>query len=107
MLDIKEVALVNVTLSDKVQQLLLIRSGNRKIETGGYRPGFARSLFGGIFTAGDEDSCAVAGEWLAIGNAESVKEYSERLAAEGSLHERLSGNGLSDRLPQKECGFWA
>ncbi|MGN0202661.1 MAG: hypothetical protein ACI399_07155 [Candidatus Cryptobacteroides sp.] len=105
-LDVKEVALAGLVSSDGPQRLLLVRAGKGKADAGGVKPGFVGSLFGGIFTA-EEDSCASSGDWLVLGKAAHVREYSERIAAEGSLKDRLGGNGLAERLPQKECGFWA
>ncbi|MGN1214672.1 MAG: hypothetical protein ACI4TJ_00350 [Candidatus Cryptobacteroides sp.] len=105
-LDIKEVALLEMSSQDETHPLLLVKSGSHKARYDSIRPGYLRCLFGEIFTAGPEDSCAVNGDWLAIGSAACVRQYSQRFSAEGSLRERLADNGLSERLPAKDCGFW-
>lgn len=107
-IDLKEVAIAGLNISDGCEQFLLIRSGSRKgtADSTWNQPGFAKSLFGGIFTATDEKACLRRGEWTIVGSLKGVAEYSEKLNAEGSLKECLTDNGLTERLPGKECGFW-
>ena len=107
-LDLKEVAVINLHLGDRLRQLLLIRPGNRKGGNGVFdfspNAGFISTLFGEIFTGEDETDATVVKGWIVAGAKDCVEEYSNLLGE--SLKERLSGNGMGDRIPQKGCGFW-
>jgi len=109
-LDIKEVAIAYLHFEDNPRQVLLVKPGARKfsVNAGEEFPysGFAKSLFGELFTASSEDSCAVVNGWIVIGERPCVEDYSKMLESQGSLKDCLSDNGLEDRIPQKNCGFW-
>lgn len=106
-LDIKEVAIADINLSDKLHQFVLIKPGNKKAAAStSNRAGYPRTLFGELFTGESEDTTAIINGWLAMGNASAIREYSEKMALEGSLKDCLSDNGLGSRLPQKNSGFW-
>lgn len=107
-LNIKEVAIVGLHFGGSLRQLLFIKPGNGKAEgdVKDFSPfeGFAKTIFGDIFTAGDETASVTAGGWIVAGPRDIVDEYSQ-MSFE-TLEERLSACGLSDRIPQKGCGFW-
>lgn len=105
-LDIKEIAVVNAHIGDRLRQFLLIKPGRKPSSEGiqdfSATAGYAKTLFGEIFTAEDESACTVVNGWIVAGAKDAVEKYSFG----ESLKERLSGNGLGDRIPQKNCGFW-
>ena len=107
-LDIKEVAVVNWHLGDKLRQMILIKPGNKQSADGifDFSPytGYARTIFGETFTGEDETTATLVKGWIAVGAADCVGEYANMLGE--SLKERLASNGLGDRIPQKNCGFW-
>ncbi len=106
--DIKEIAVVNVHFGDELRQMLLFRPGNKKAGEGiqdfSRYSGFARTLFGDIFTGEDESSSVFVKGWIAVGSRECVEKYPDMLGE--TLKDRFSGNGLAERIPQKGCGFW-
>ena len=107
-LNIKEVALVTMRFGDGFGSLLLIRpagSPNADKVKSMACAGFARTIFGDIFTADDESACALVGKWIAIGAQDCVKKYSEAGFLKETLSLRLKSEGL-DRVPQKYCGAW-
>lgn len=107
-LDIKEVAVADIHFGDKLRQLVLIKPGNKQNTDGvfDFSPfsSFVRTLFGDIFTGEDESSATMVKGWIVAGSGDCVEAYSKMMGE--SLKERLSGNGLGDRIPQKGCGFW-
>lgn len=107
-LDIKEVAVADIHFGDKLRQLVLIKPGNKQNADGvfDFSPcsGFVKTLFGDIFTGEDESSATIVKGWIVAGSADCVEAYSKMMGE--NLKERLSGNGLGDRIPQKGCGFW-
>ena len=107
-LNIKEVAVANVHVGDRLRQMLLIKPGVKHpeslVEDFGRFSGFAATLFGDIFRGEDEQSATMVNGWIAAGEPGCVEEYSKMLAE--TLKERMDGNGLGDRIPQKGCGFW-
>lgn len=107
-LDIKEVAVVGANFGESYRQVILVKSGHKKpqVDSSWNCQGFARTLFGEIFSVREEETAQTAGQWLVIGSRSDVREYSDRLLEEGSLKDCLSDNGLGSRLPGKDCGFW-
>ena len=107
-LDIKEVAVVNWHLGDNLRQMILIKPGNKQSAEGvfDFSPysGYARTIFGETFTGEDESSATLVKGWIAAGAADCVAEFGNMLGE--TLKERLSTNGLGDRIPQKGCGLW-
>lgn len=106
-LNIKEVAIVGLHFGGRLRQLLFIKPGGKTVETESdftRMEGFARTVFGDIFTAEDENKSAAVGGWIVAGSRDCVDEFSG-MSFE-TLKERLSACGLSDRIPQKGCGFW-
>lgn len=107
-LGIKEIAVVNTHIAGKLRQVLLIKPGS-KVSAESIRDfspfaGYAQALFGDIFTGEDESSADVVNGWIVAGADDAVREYSKTL--DETLGERLSANGLGDRIPSKGCGFW-
>lgn len=51
--------------------------------------GFASSVFGNVFTAEDESTCALAHGWIVIGAADCVAEYSKTNFLRETLASRL------------------
>jgi hypothetical protein len=108
-LDIKEVAIIGINAADKVAQLLLIKPGSRQkdCEPSQFtQASFTSTLFGSTFRGESEDTYAIVNGWLVIGTADGVNEYSKSLDQDGILKDCLSDNGLAERLPGKNCGFW-
>ena len=107
-LDIKEVALVNLHFDGKLRQLLFLRPGGKRQNEGvsdfTRLAGFPKTVFGDIFTGEEESAYTVANGWMVIGERDCLDEFS--MMSFGSLRERLSACGLSDKIPQKGCGFW-
>ena len=107
-LDIKEVAVANIHFGDKLRQLLLIKPGSRKGNEGvfDFSPcsGFVSTLFGNTFTGEDESAATYVKGWIVAGAGDCVEQYSKMIGE--SLKERLSDNGMGDKLPQKGCGLW-
>ena len=107
-LNVKEVALVGLHFGGRLRHLLFIKPGTSKaVDISGdfsKHNGFAKTVFGDIFTAEDEDMAATVGDWIVAGSRDCVDEFSQ-MSFE-TLKERLSACGLSDRIPQKGCGFW-
>lgn len=107
-LNIKEVAVVNLHFGDKLRQMVLIKPGNKQSGDGAFDfspyAGFARTLFGDTFTAEDESSATLVKGWIVAGAADCVQEYPGMMGE--SLKERMTGNGLGNRIPQKGCGLW-
>ena len=106
-LDIKEVAVVNMHFDGKLRQLLFLRPGSKQAAKGiasFENEGFPATVFGDIFTAEEETAASFVKGWMVIGPWACVDEYSG-MAFE-TLKERMSDCGLSDRIPQKGCGFW-
>ncbi len=107
-LDIKEVALVNLHFDGKLRQLLFLRPGGKRQNEGvsdfTRLAGFPKTVFGDIFTGEEESAYTVVNGWMVIGERDCLDEFS--MMSFGSLRERLSACGLSDKIPQKGCGFW-
>ena len=107
-LDIKEVALVNLHFDGKLRQLLFLRPGGKRQNEGvndfTQLAGFPKTVFGDIFTGEEESAYTVVNGWMVIGERDCLDEFS--MMSFGSLRERLSACGLSDKIPQKGCGFW-
>ncbi len=107
-LNIKEIALINLNMDGKLRQILMLRPGNRqKAEnvSGMKCAGFAASVFGNIFTAEDESTCALVRGWIVIGAADCVAEYSKADFPKETLAARLDAEGL-DRVPHKNGDAW-
>ena len=107
-INIKEAAMINLHFGDRLRQMLLIKPGNKVSEESvadfsPYRD-FAKTLFGDIFTGEGESSATLVKGWIVAGSRDCVDEYSKMMGE--SLKERLSGNGMGDRIPQKGCGLW-
>ena len=107
-LDIKEAAIANLHIGDGLRQVLLIKPGSKQSQAGiadfSSCTGFAQTLFGEIFTGEDESASTIVKGWLVAGAPDVVERYPDTL--DETLGDRLSGNGLGDRIPQKGCGFW-
>ena len=107
-LDIKEVAIVNLHFDGKLRQLLFLRPGGKRQNEGvsdfTRLAGFPKTVFGDIFTGEEESAYTVVNGWMVIGERDCLDEFS--MMSFGSLRERLSACGLSDKIPQKGCGFW-
>ena len=107
-LDIKEIAVVSLHLGEKVRQILLFRPGVRlsaEKADAANRAGFARTVFGEVFTGEDESVCAPVGKWIVIGAADCVAEYSKPDFLKETLTVRLESEGI-DRIPHKNCAAW-
>lgn len=107
-LGINEVAVLNLKMNGKLRQILTLRPGKKlKAEnvSGMKCAGFASSVFGNVFTAEDESTCALAHGWIVIGAADCVAEYSKTNFLRETLASRLDAEGL-DRVPQKNGGAW-
>lgn len=107
-LNIKEVAIADIRFGKSARQLLLIKPDAKRTAGEGIKDypysGFAKTLFGEIFTGEDETSRALVNGWIVVGNADCVEEYAKTYSESETLKSFLSRNGLSDRIPQKDCG---
>jgi hypothetical protein len=61
-------------------------------------------VFGEIFNGEEESASAIVNGWMVIGERDCLDEFT--LMSFETLRERLSASGLSDKIPQKGCGFW-
>ena len=107
-LDIKEVSVMNLHFGERLRQMLMLRPGNRqKAENvnGTSCAGFASTMFGNIFKEEEGSVCALIGNWIAVGAADCIKEYSRPDFIKETLAARLGTEGLA-RTPQKNCGAW-
>ena len=107
-LDIKEIAAVNLHFGGKLRKILLLRPGARMSEetaSAANHAGFARTIFGEVFTGEDESTGRLVGKWIVIGSEDCVAGYSETDFLKETLSVRLKSEGL-DRIPQKNCGAW-
>ena len=107
-LDIKEIAAVNLHLGGKLRKILLLRPGARMSEetaSAANHAGFARTIFGEVFTGEDESTGRLVGKWIVIGSEDCVAGYSETDFLKETLSVRLKSEGL-DRIPQKNCAAW-
>ena len=107
-MDLKEIAIVNLHFGGRLRQMLFLKGGGKTADSGidsfENRSGYAKTVFGEIFTAEEESVYAVIKGWTVVGPRECVDELSN--TSYESLRERLSACGLGDRIPQKGCGFW-
>ena len=107
-LDIKEVSIINLHFGENLRQILMLRPGTKRkaSDISGMKcTGFAPTIFGNIFKAEEEDTCALAGGWIVVGAADCVKEYSKSDFIKETLAARLGTEGL-DRVPQRNCCAW-
>jgi len=107
-LDIKEVSVINLHVGDKLRQILMLRPGNKQKAdkiSGMKCAGYASTIFGNIFTAEEENTCALIKDWIVVGAEDCVTEYSKSDFIKETLAARLVTEGL-DRIPQKNCGAW-
>ncbi len=109
-LNIKELAIAQTLMGEKLHKILLIRPGKKQASSSGVKgfeySGYAGTLFGGLFSCGQEEAYATIGNWLAVGDSSAIEEYSKPEYLHETLKERLSENGLSHRLPQKDCRLY-
>ncbi len=107
-LDIKEVGIIEMYLGERSCQVLAVRPGV-KLKGGpadGTKcGGLVSTIFGNIFTTGDESAAAAVGGWIVIGAADVVAEYSKADFLKETLAARLAAEGL-DRIPQKNGKAW-
>lgn len=107
-LDIKEVAVVNLHFGGKLRQMLFIKPGGKRQSEGvsdfTRLSGFPKTVFGEIFNGEEESASAIVNGWMVIGERDCLDEFT--LMSFETLRERLSSSGLSDKIPQKGCGFW-
>lgn len=108
-LDIQEIAFAQLYVAGGLRSLLLIKPGNTREALEGIREypwkNFAKTLFGGIFTA-NEDSYAWIGGWMAAGEKTTVEAFLEGGFLQETLKDRLSAAGLQARIPARDCGFF-
>ena len=107
-LDIKEIAIVNLHFGGRLRQLLFLKPGGKRQGEGvsdfTSMAGFPKTVFGDIFTAEEESAYTIVNGWMVIGERDCLDEFSQ-MSFE-TLRERLTASGLSDKIPQKGCGFW-
>ena len=107
-LDIKEIAIVNLHFGGRLRQLLFLKPGGKRQGEGvsdfTSMAGFPKTVFGDIFTAEEESAYTIVNGWMVIGERDCLDEFSQMTFE--TLRERLTASGLSDKIPQKGCGFW-
>ena len=109
-LNIQEIAIAGIQMGDKLEQFLLIKPGAKAENPSGVKSfpysGYAKSLFGELFTGSEETSYSIVKDWIVVGSAAGVKEYSKPGFLKVTLQDFMSKNGLGDRIPQKRCCFF-
>lgn len=108
-LNIKEISIAGIHFGSKLRQVLLIKpekAGTMEGVSGYSYAGYAKTLFGEIFTGEDEAACTLVKGWIVAGARDCMEEYSKGGFMAETLQERLGSNGLSSLIPQKGCGFW-
>lgn len=110
-LDINEIAVAGMHFGDRICQLLLIKpSGSRKDSKAVQeyeKAGFAQTIFGSLFKADKENAYIIKDGWMIVGDSTVVNEYLKPEFMDETLSEYLDDSGLSSRVPQKNCGFFA
>ncbi|MBP5218440.1 MAG: hypothetical protein J6Z47_05780 [Bacteroidales bacterium] len=108
-LDIKEAALADIHFDNKLRHVILIKPGAKHTESAtrdfAATAGYLKTLFGGIFTGEGETAATSVKGWIVAGESDVIRYYAENLGE--TLADRLAANVTKDRVPQKECGFWA
>lgn len=108
-LEIQEIAFAQLHVAGGLRSLLLIKPGNTHEALEGIREypwkNFAKTLFGGIFTA-DEDSYAWVGGWMVAGGKTTVEAFLQKDFLQETLRDHLSAAGLQARIPARDCGFF-
>lgn len=109
-LDIQEIAVADLHVGNALRRILLIKPGNKPAMPEGIQEyswkNFAKTLFGGIFSAESEDTCAWAGGWILAGSKSVVEECMSSESRHETLKERLARAGLQSRIPNRNCGFF-
>lgn len=110
-LGIKEVAIARCSFDGGLRRILLLRTEKKQPPTseavrdgiGGY----ARMLFGSLFSCESQSESATLGHWMAVCDSSTVNEYAGADFLRETLKERLSGNGFASHLPSKDCRLYA
>ncbi len=69
--------------------------------------GFARALFGSLFSVADESCFVFTGEWIVSGSAHDIADYVERYSAGDVLQALLSDASAVPSSLGKDCSFAA
>ena len=107
-LGVREVAVADLYVGDALHRILLLKPANAGKAAEGVRTyswkNYAKTVFGGIFTAEAEDACTWIGGWLVTG----ARNVVEACAKEDFLHETLKDclthAGLQSRMPARNAG---
>ncbi len=101
---VREVALASFYASGTLEQVLLIRAGKLKNQPAGISySGFASALFGPLFSVADESASTIVKDWIVIGSARAVEEYTSERALSKTLETYLGDAGLSGSLSVKDA----
>lgn len=125
LIDIQEVAVASFYVGQSFETVLLIRTGKpdpgtlfKGLEISSlkhYVPavndfeykGFASSVFGSLFSAGDESSYTFVDGWLIAGSRAVVEEYASGRALDVRLSGYIGGAGLGSRIDGRNSHFFA
>lgn len=108
-LGIQEIAAADLHVGNALHRLLLIKAAKQRGKEGvqAYScKDFAKTLFGGIFTAEDEDACVLVKGWIVAGSRSVLEAILREDLFRSSLRERLAKAGLAGRIPDRDCGFF-
>ncbi len=111
-LNIKEIAVASFYAGDNLEKVLLLKIGNSSAAagyfgegskaspvTGDYSyAGFVSSLFGSLFSAGEESKFVLMDGWAVVGSAAAVAEYTSGKALENTLSRYMAGANLTPDL---------
>jgi len=108
-LKVSEAAIAGIHVKEQMHQFLFIKAGARQASTNEVAefpyPGFAKALFGGIFTAEEEDAFIVRNGWLVIGSRACIEEFAKETFSDQTLAGYMKDCELSSRVP-KNAGFF-
>lgn len=108
-LKLQEIAVADLPFGEGRRKVVLFRPGvkNFSLPENSDFSSCASTLFGKLFTAETGSVSAVVNGWIVTGPADCMEEYSKESFLATTLSSRLDSEGLSERIPQKGCGFWA
>ena len=69
--------------------------------------GFAKALFGNVFSVADESSFVFTGEWIVSGSAGDIADYAERYSSGDVLQALLSDASAVPSSLSRDCSFAA
>lgn len=122
-LGLKEVAAARFTAGGSLEKVLLAHIGRHglrillkgndgvteddcqgKILDYAYQ-GYLSSLFGDLFSAGDETHLLISGDWIVIGSSAALSEYTSGRATDYTLKDYITDAAIEDGLSARDSYF--